>query len=179
MSWIQDIVVVVAKENVDQMSDIVQRFGHRKVRVVTGGSTRHRSIRNGVQALAEDRPEVVLIHDAVRPFLEEDFVHQIALAAKEHGVSAPRAKLSLSHFQMKRQPDIYIFYSANMLFGARQLKNPSLCLATTDLLARCHCEQQTWRNHSAIVCHLLCASVVGAGGRSHPASGFHCDRQHT
>lgn len=90
VSWIQDIVVVVATENVDQMSDIVQRFGHRKVRVVTGGSTRHRSICKGVQALAGDPPEVVIVHDAVRPFVEEDFLSQIALAAKEHGVSAPR-----------------------------------------------------------------------------------------
>ncbi|XP_029695056.1 D-ribitol-5-phosphate cytidylyltransferase isoform X2 [Takifugu rubripes] len=87
VSWIQDVVVVVAKENLDQMSGIVQRFGHRKVRVVTGGSTRHRSIYNGVQALAEDRPEVVIIHDAVRPFVEEDFLSKITLAAKEHGAA--------------------------------------------------------------------------------------------
>lgn len=90
MPWIQDVVVVVAKENLDQMSGIVQRFGHRKVRVVTGGSTRHRSIYNGIQALAEDRPEVVIIHDAVRPFVEEDFLSKITLAAKEHGVGIPR-----------------------------------------------------------------------------------------
>lgn len=86
-SWIQDVVVVVAEENAEQMSAIIQRFGHRKVRLVAGGSTRHRSIRNGVQALAEVRPEVVIIHDAVRPFVEEDFLSKIALAAKEHGVS--------------------------------------------------------------------------------------------
>lgn len=79
----------MAKENLDRMSDIVQRCGHRKVRLVTGGSTRHRSIWNGVQALAEVRPEVLIIHDAVRPFVEEDFLSQIALAAKEHGVGAP------------------------------------------------------------------------------------------
>lgn len=83
-------MVVVAKENLDQMSGIVQRFGHRKVRVVTGGSTRHRSIYNGIQALAEDRPEVVIIHDAVRPFVEEDFLSKITLAAKEHGVGISR-----------------------------------------------------------------------------------------
>uniref|UniRef100_H3BYN2 D-ribitol-5-phosphate cytidylyltransferase n=1 Tax=Tetraodon nigroviridis TaxID=99883 RepID=H3BYN2_TETNG len=87
VSWIQNVVVVVAKENVDQMSHIVQRFAHRKVRVVTGGCTRHRSISNGVRALAEDRPEVVIVHDAVRPFVEEDFLYQIALAAKEHGAA--------------------------------------------------------------------------------------------
>ncbi|XP_035527693.1 D-ribitol-5-phosphate cytidylyltransferase isoform X3 [Morone saxatilis] len=94
VSWIQSIVVVVAKENVDLMTDIIQRFQHRKVRVVPGGSTRHRSICNGVLALGEgeeaaaaDRPKVVIIHDAVRPFVEEDFLYKIAMAAKEQGCS--------------------------------------------------------------------------------------------
>lgn len=92
VSWIQCIAVVVAKENVDLMTDIIRRFQHRKVRVVKGGSTRHRSICNGVLALGEgkpaaDRPKVVIIHDAVRPFVEEDFLYKIAMAAKEQGVS--------------------------------------------------------------------------------------------
>ncbi|XP_070821713.1 D-ribitol-5-phosphate cytidylyltransferase [Chaetodon trifascialis] len=94
VSWIQTIVVVVSKENVDLMTDIIQRFQHRKVRVVPGGSTRHRSIRNGVLSLGEeeerpagDRPKVVIIHDAVRPFVEEDFLYKIAIAAKEQGAA--------------------------------------------------------------------------------------------
>lgn len=104
VSWIQSIVVVVAKENMDLMMDIIQRFQHRKVRVVPGGSTRHRSIRNGVLALGEGegeekgeqtlpagRPKVAIIHDAVRPFVEEDFLYKIAVAAKEHGVSLVKA----------------------------------------------------------------------------------------
>ncbi|XP_065814289.1 D-ribitol-5-phosphate cytidylyltransferase isoform X2 [Labrus bergylta] len=94
LSWIQSIVVVVAKEHMDLMTDIIQRFQHRKVRVVPGGSTRHRSIWNGVLALggeaegeaaAGDRPKVVIIHDAVRPFVEEDFLYKITMAAKEQG----------------------------------------------------------------------------------------------
>ena len=86
-------MVVVAKENMDLMMDITQRFQHKRVRVVSGGSTRHRSICNGVLALGEEetpaavRPKVVIIHDAVRPFVEEDFLHKIAMAAKEQGVS--------------------------------------------------------------------------------------------
>ncbi|XP_070768088.1 D-ribitol-5-phosphate cytidylyltransferase isoform X1 [Enoplosus armatus] len=95
VSWIQSIVVTVAKENMDLMTDIIQRFQHRKVRAVPGGSTRHRSICNGVLALGEggaeerpaDRPKVVIIHDAVRPFVEEDFLYKIAMAAKEQGAA--------------------------------------------------------------------------------------------
>ncbi|XP_069576802.1 D-ribitol-5-phosphate cytidylyltransferase isoform X1 [Brachyistius frenatus] len=95
VSWIQTIAVVVAEENVDLMMDVVRRFQHRRVQVVPGGSTRHRSIYNGVLALGEkeeeeeeeERPKVVIIHDAVRPFVEEDFLYQIAMAAKEQGAA--------------------------------------------------------------------------------------------
>ncbi|XP_037131004.1 D-ribitol-5-phosphate cytidylyltransferase isoform X2 [Syngnathus acus] len=93
VSWIRSIVVVVARENMDLMTDIVGRFQHTKVRVVAGGCTRHRSICNGVMALSEEKEEemqenkVVIIHDAVRPFVEEDFLYQITMAAREHGAS--------------------------------------------------------------------------------------------
>ncbi|XP_043972219.1 D-ribitol-5-phosphate cytidylyltransferase isoform X4 [Gambusia affinis] len=93
VSWIQTIVVVVAKENIGLMMDIIQRFQHQKVLVAPGGSTRHRSICNGVAALGEQRrpaahkPKVVIIHDAVRPFVDEDFLHKIAMAAKEQGAA--------------------------------------------------------------------------------------------
>jgi len=86
VSWIQSVVVVVAEDNTDLMTDIVQRFRHGKVRVVPGGSTRHRSIWNGVLALGEGEGAVVIIHDAVRPFVDEDLLYEIATAAKEHGV---------------------------------------------------------------------------------------------
>lgn len=87
-------MVVVAKENMDLMMDIIQRFQHWKVRVVPGGSTRHRSIYNGVLAVGErdgeegeqSVAEVVIIHDAVRPFVEEELLYNIAIAAKEQGV---------------------------------------------------------------------------------------------
>ncbi|XP_077432611.1 D-ribitol-5-phosphate cytidylyltransferase isoform X2 [Vanacampus margaritifer] len=93
VSWIRSIVVVVAEENMDLMTSIIRRFKHTKVRVVVGGSTRHRSICNGVMAVGEEDEEeeldnkVVIIHDAVRPFVEEDFLYQITMAAREHGVS--------------------------------------------------------------------------------------------
>lgn len=75
------------------MSHIIRQFHHAKVKVVEGGTTRHRSIFKGLQAFSESaegpvlpRPKVVIIHDAVRPFVEEDFLLKITLAAKEQGV---------------------------------------------------------------------------------------------
>jgi len=75
------------------MLNIVQKFNHSKVKVVHGGTTRHRSIFNGLQAFTNTtdssltpKPKVVIIHDAVRPFVEEDLLLKVTLAAKEQGV---------------------------------------------------------------------------------------------
>ncbi|KAK7172036.1 hypothetical protein R3I93_004356 [Phoxinus phoxinus] len=93
LSWIGTVVVVVAKENHDLMLNIVQKCNHTKVKVVHGGTTRHRSIFNGLQAFSNTtdsltpKPKVVIIHDAVRPFVEEDLLLKITLAAKEQGAS--------------------------------------------------------------------------------------------
>uniref|UniRef100_A0A9L0IY59 D-ribitol-5-phosphate cytidylyltransferase n=1 Tax=Equus asinus TaxID=9793 RepID=A0A9L0IY59_EQUAS len=76
------------------MKGIVQRYQHKRISLVEAGVTRHRSIFNGLKALAEDqpnsklcKPEVVIIHDAVRPFVEEDVLLKVAIAAKEHGAA--------------------------------------------------------------------------------------------
>ncbi|XP_047609622.1 D-ribitol-5-phosphate cytidylyltransferase [Phacochoerus africanus] len=92
--WIKDIVVAVTGENMEAMKGIIQRYQHKRISLVEAGVTRHRSIFNGLKALAEDqpnsrlcKPEVVIIHDAVRPFVEEDVLFQVVTAAKEYGAS--------------------------------------------------------------------------------------------
>ncbi|XP_040500495.1 D-ribitol-5-phosphate cytidylyltransferase [Ursus maritimus] len=92
--WIKDIVVAVTGENMDRMKGIIQKYQHQRISLVEAGVTRHRSIFNGLKALAEDqpdsnlsKPEVVIIHDAVRPFVEEDVLLKVVTAAKEHGAA--------------------------------------------------------------------------------------------
>ncbi|XP_055276500.1 D-ribitol-5-phosphate cytidylyltransferase isoform X3 [Moschus berezovskii] len=94
VSWIRDIVVAVTGENMETMKGIIQRYRHKRISLVEAGVTRHRSIFNGLKALAEDqpncrlsKPEVVIIHDAVRPFVEEDVLLRVVTAAQEHGAS--------------------------------------------------------------------------------------------
>ncbi|XP_061852549.1 D-ribitol-5-phosphate cytidylyltransferase isoform X3 [Colius striatus] len=95
ISWISNIIVVVSPENIETMKSIVEKYGHKRVTVVKGGKTRHRSIFNGLKVFAENeisnhllwKPEVVIIHDAVRPFVEEDILSKVVMAAKEHGAA--------------------------------------------------------------------------------------------
>ncbi|XP_073921175.1 D-ribitol-5-phosphate cytidylyltransferase isoform X2 [Castor canadensis] len=92
--WIKDIVVVVTRENMEAMRSIIRKYQHKHISLVEAGVTRHRSIFNGLNALAQDqpdcklcKPEVVIIHDAVRPFVEEDVLLKVVIAAKAHGAA--------------------------------------------------------------------------------------------
>ncbi|NXJ61471.1 ISPD cytidylyltransferase, partial [Rostratula benghalensis] len=95
IDWISNIIVVVSPENIEKMKSIIEKYGHKRVMVVQGGITRHRSIFNGLKLFAENefsehllqKPEVVIIHDAVRPFVEEDILLKVVMAAKEHGAA--------------------------------------------------------------------------------------------
>ncbi|XP_008835831.1 D-ribitol-5-phosphate cytidylyltransferase, partial [Nannospalax galili] len=92
--WIKDIVVAVTGENMEAMESIIRKYGHKRISLAEAGVTRHRSIFNGLKALVEHqpdseltKPEVVVIHDAVRPFVEEDVLLRVVTAAKEHGAA--------------------------------------------------------------------------------------------
>ncbi|XP_045350941.1 D-ribitol-5-phosphate cytidylyltransferase isoform X1 [Leopardus geoffroyi] len=92
--WIKDIIVAVTGENMEAMKGIIHKYQHQRISLVEAGVTRHRSIFNGLKALAEDqpdsklsKPEVVIIHDAVRPFVEEDVLLKVVTAAKEYGAA--------------------------------------------------------------------------------------------
>lgn len=60
-----------------------------------GGATRQESVRNGLEALARDgAPEIVLIHDAARPFATPALVARAIAAARAHGAAAPGVPLN-------------------------------------------------------------------------------------
>ncbi len=59
------------------------------VRLVPGGATRADSVRQGLEALAADPPDAVLIHDAARPCLSPALVARVVEALRHHDGAAP------------------------------------------------------------------------------------------
>ena len=57
--------------------------------MVPGGRERQDSARAGVEALAAEEPELVLIHDGARPFFSEELLERLIEAAREHGAAVP------------------------------------------------------------------------------------------
>jgi 2-C-methyl-D-erythritol 4-phosphate cytidylyltransferase/2-C-methyl-D-erythritol 2,4-cyclodiphosphate synthase len=58
-------------------------------RATGGGATRHRSVQAGLAACAAGPGDVVLIHDAARPFLATELALRVAEAAREAGAAVP------------------------------------------------------------------------------------------
>ncbi len=56
---------------------------------VFGGATRQSSVRAGLEALAPREPDIVLIHDAARPFASAALVSRAIAAAERSGAAIP------------------------------------------------------------------------------------------
>jgi 2-C-methyl-D-erythritol 4-phosphate cytidylyltransferase/2-C-methyl-D-erythritol 2,4-cyclodiphosphate synthase len=54
-----------------------------------GGATRQASVRAGLEALASEKPDIVLIHDAARPFVTQALISRAIDAASRTGAAIP------------------------------------------------------------------------------------------
>lgn len=81
-------VVVAIPAGADAVADAALT-GLAGVRFVTGGATRQQSVAIGLEALAAEPPEAVLIHDAARPDLPGEVVDRLLGALIDHGGAIP------------------------------------------------------------------------------------------
>jgi 2-C-methyl-D-erythritol 4-phosphate cytidylyltransferase len=82
------IVVAGPEDGLSALSDHLAAFGLRKVHaVVAGGATRQDSVGRALAA-APAGTDLVLVHDAVRPFISRARLAAVAAAAAEHGAAA-------------------------------------------------------------------------------------------
>lgn len=85
---INGIVVVCIKDWIPYMHKLIRKFELTKVvDVVPGGATGQDSIYNGLECSAKHYPDdsIVLIHDGVRPLINERTILECIKITKEHG----------------------------------------------------------------------------------------------
>ena len=63
--------------------------GLRHAPPANGGATRQASVHAGLEALAGDQPDIVLIHDAARPFVNAAVISRAIEAAGRTGAAVP------------------------------------------------------------------------------------------
>lgn len=85
---IDNITVVCIESWIPYLEKILQKFQIDKVKtIVSGGSTGQESIYKGLCSIKEyaESKSIVLIHDGVRPFINEDVISNCIKSVKEHG----------------------------------------------------------------------------------------------
>jgi 2-C-methyl-D-erythritol 4-phosphate cytidylyltransferase / 2-C-methyl-D-erythritol 2,4-cyclodiphosphate synthase len=80
-------IIVVIAEGAESLAQTA--LTGLDVRLVTGGHTRQRSVRNGLEALAAAPPSLVLIHDAARPVVPRAVIDRLLAALAEHEAAIP------------------------------------------------------------------------------------------
>jgi len=84
---VDEIILIVAPEDVDRARRSLLRPGvPQSERVVAGGDTRQASVRAGLAEVSAAF-DLVLVHDAARPFLKPRLVHDCLQAASAHGAA--------------------------------------------------------------------------------------------
>lgn len=93
---IDGIVISTAIEDVAEMEKIIEKEKFKKIEaVVEGGKKRQDSVWNGIKKLTEiaKDEDIVLIHNAANPFLEEGTLNECIQEAEKYGASVAAQKV--------------------------------------------------------------------------------------
>ena len=85
-----DVFAVQPVVNLDDTAIFNQAVGGLRYQPPTkGGATRQASVHAGLEALAAEKPDIVLIHDAARPFVTPAVISRAIEAAGRTGAAVP------------------------------------------------------------------------------------------
>jgi 2-C-methyl-D-erythritol 4-phosphate cytidylyltransferase/2-C-methyl-D-erythritol 2,4-cyclodiphosphate synthase len=90
---IDNIILALPPDDlVSIRQELIDKYGLTKVTtIVAGGKKRQDSVNNGLAAINE-KCDVVVIHDAVRPFVTQELIIQVVAAAKTTGAASAGVK---------------------------------------------------------------------------------------
>ncbi len=85
---VKAILVVVPEEYREQMEEILQKHPEKKIlKLVTGGATRQESAWNALVSENFQGDDILLIHDAARPFITPEKITACITGADRHGAA--------------------------------------------------------------------------------------------
>jgi len=84
---IQEITVVAHPDDLEYCrEEVIAPHGFKKVlRLVPGGKERQDSVYHALKTLQQEEPEIILVHDGVRPFITPEYIRRVIKAARRHG----------------------------------------------------------------------------------------------
>lgn len=86
---IDKIILVARRKEMARFAATVKRYKIKKIKaIIAGGKTRTLSVKNGLNCLDPDT-QLVLIHDAARPFINSGLIKELIAAATKWGAAIP------------------------------------------------------------------------------------------
>jgi 2-C-methyl-D-erythritol 4-phosphate cytidylyltransferase len=90
---IDQIVIVLPATEITEFREALAGYHFEKVvDLIAGGAERQDSVAAGLAWSEEHMPEMILVHDGVRPFAEESLIRRVLIAAREHGAAIPAVR---------------------------------------------------------------------------------------
>lgn len=85
---VSEIVIALRKSEADNFEPRLRQERFTKpVRIVGGGEHRQESVANALKAISAAKEDLVLVHDAVRPFVDREAIGNVIDAAAKHGAA--------------------------------------------------------------------------------------------
>lgn len=85
---VQDIYIAVRENEADRLRDFLSAQPLRpRTHVVVGGDHRQHSVANALAKVKAAADDVVLVHDAVRPFVDNEIIESVIECAAKHGAA--------------------------------------------------------------------------------------------
>jgi len=85
---VSEIILALRADDAASFEARLQKEGLRKkITLVEGGEHRQQSVANGLSQLDAAPDDLVLVHDAVRPFVDAEIIGNVIQAAARHGAA--------------------------------------------------------------------------------------------
>jgi 2-C-methyl-D-erythritol 4-phosphate cytidylyltransferase len=85
---VSEIVIALRKSEAENFAPRLEQEKFAKpVRIVEGGEHRQESVSRALQAISAADSDLVLVHDAVRPFVDREVIASVIDAAARHGAA--------------------------------------------------------------------------------------------
>lgn len=85
---VSDVYISVRENETERLRDFLSAQHLRpRMHVVVGGDHRQQSVANALASVEADAEDVVLVHDAVRPFVDREIIENVIECAAKHGAA--------------------------------------------------------------------------------------------
>ncbi len=88
---VSEIFVALRKNEINGFRARLEKEGkdilREKIRIVEGGERRQQSVGNALAAISAAPDDVILVHDAVRPFVTQEIIQEVIRAVEKYGAA--------------------------------------------------------------------------------------------